>query len=852
MWISLISLLPAALATWLAALSALVAAEEPPVLSEATAHFETHVRPLLMKRCLSCHSAAEGDLEGGLGLDSRLGWQEGGERGPAVVPGDPEASLLIRAVRYTDPDLQMPPDRQLAAEEIARLEEWVRLGAPDPRDGVPRTQHGPDPSDPVAGREHWAFQPLADPQPPSVNAGNWPLAELDLFVLARLEAEGLAAAGEAEPTTLLRRLSFALTGLPPSREQIAAFTADPSEAAYERLVDEMLASRQFGERWGRHWLDLARYADSNGLDENFLFREAWRYRNWVIDAVAADMPFDRFLAVQLAGDLLPFDSTAQRDRQRIGAGFLTIGPKVLLGNPAEKQKMEVADELIDTVGRAVLGQTLGCARCHDHKFDPVPTADYHALAGIFTSTDVMERRYMLGEQRVMERLVGLGDGGEEVDDAYEHYWRTLRPGLEVWKQRGGEALSLLTVGSLENADTADALAKIIAEVPEAVAEAARDPQAAVETRIQAQRAFLANVSSRLASPPPIPPRAMSPMDRDEPAHEFIRIAGDPDRKGEQVPRGFLQVLSDASPEIPASESGRIQLTAWLTDVDGGGGALTARVLANRVWHHLIGRGIVRTVDNFGRTGELPTHPQLLEHLAGELVAADWSLKSLVRQVVLSRSFRLSSRHDDAAAAIDPANTLLWRAHRRRLDPESLRDAMRAAAGTLDLAPMESTVGSLGDQATAVGGNTNRRRTDFPCRSVYLPVIRNDLPEVFQSLDFADPHKTTGLRPQTTVATQGLYMLNNEQVMDAAAATASRVLEACDGAATPAGQEAALGMLFELVVGKLPDAAEREAMRRFLQQAEESKTAAGAEHAQQDAWGMAAHALMASSRFQMVE
>ena len=837
---------------WLVPPLALAAVSVAARADDEVAYFETHIRPLLVKRCLSCHSEAEGVTEGDLSLDTRLGWQEGGSSGPAVVVGEPEASLLMRAVRYDDPDLQMPPDRKLAAEEIAVLETWIRRGAADPRDGVPRPAAGPPPSDPVAGREHWAFRPLQHPTAPSVSDGEWPLVELDAFVLARLEAEGLTAALNASPHMLLRRLSFALTGLPPTPEQIARFVHDPSSLAYEHLVDEMLASRAFGERWGRHWLDLARYADSNGLDENFLFREAWRYRNWVIDAVADGIPFDRFLAEQLAGDLLPHDTLDQRDRQRTAAGFLTIGPKVLLGNPAEKQKMEVADELIDTVGRAILGQSLGCARCHDHKFDPVPTADYYALAGIFTSTQVMEGRYMLGEQRVMERLVGIGEEGEAADDAYENYWRVVRPGLETWKKQGGEALTLLVSGAVETPDAATAFQKIVDETPDAITELARDPLVPCETRIQVQRLFLRDVERRLTSPPAIPPRVMSPVDRAEVADECIRIAGDPDRKGDHVPRGFLQVLSTHSPEVPADASGRMQLAAWLVDVDGGAGTLTARVLANRVWHHLIGRGLVRTVDNFGRTGEPPSHPELLDHLATQLVAADWSLKHLIRQVVLSRTFRMGSTHDAAAAAQDPDNTLLWRAHRRRLDPESLRDAMLSAAGTLELTAMDSTVNYLGDQATAVGANTNRRRTDFQCRSVYLPVIRNDLPEIFESLDFTDPHKTTGMRPQTTVATQGLFMLNDEQVMNAATATAARVLAAHDDARTADAQHAALRMLFECVVGEPPAPADEAAVLDFVDRVEQVATAAGSESAHSDAWTQAVHALFASSRFQMVE
>ena len=508
--------------------------------------------------------------------------------------------------------------------------------------------------------------------------------------------------------------------------------------------------------------------------------------------------------------------------------------------------MEVADELIDTVGRTFLGQSLGCARCHDHKFDPIPTADYYALAGIFTSTEVMERRYMLNEQRVMERLVGLGEGGEAVDDAYELYWREQRSGYTVWQEKGQKGLAALLAGD------ADTVATILKEVPDAFAELARDPAASLETRVQVQRAHLAEVARLLAEPPGIPPRAMSPTDKPSPADEWIRLAGDPDRKGQQVPRGFLQVCSDEAASIPDDTSGRLQLAEWLVDVEHGAGQLTARVMANRLWHHLVGRGIVRTVDNFGRTGEPPSHPELLDHLASQLIAADWSLKAVIRQIVLSRTFTMSSRHDEQAAAADPDNILLWRAHRRRLDPESLRDALLTAAGTIDLTPLDSSVSYLGDQATAVGGNTNRRRTDFPCRSVYLPVIRNDLPEVFAALDFTDPHRTTGMRPQTTVATQGLFMLNDEQVMDAAAATAQRVLAACDQADTSDTRATAIRMLFELVSGTPPTAADAEAMRRFLAESEEARRAGGSETPRQDAWGFAVHALFASSRFQVVE
>jgi hypothetical protein len=453
----------------------------------------------------------------------------------------------------------------------------------------------------------------------------------------------------------------------------------------------------------------------------------------------------------------------------------------------------------------------------------------------------MERRYMLGEQRDMERLVGLGPEGDKLDQAYEEYWR----GVPRLKERQKHARSALE--ALEKDDLA-ALEALASKQPEALAEGAADATRNKEDRIAAQRAFIAELSASIKNAPAIPARAMIPSDVEQPADDHIRLAGQFDRMGDKVSRGFLRVLGETAVPIPASHSGRRELSCWLTDVDSGAGRLAARVLANRIWHHLIGCGIVRTVDNFGRTGEAPTHPELLDHLARELIASGWSIKSLVRQVVLSRTFGLSSQHDEAGHALDPENRLCWRAHRRRLDPESLRDAMLLAAGQLDLRRMNSTVWYLGDQATAVGDNKVRRRTDFPSRSVYLPVIRNDLPELFSVFDFADPHATTGMRPQTTVATQGLFLLNDNSVMDAAAATAGRLL-----AGDKTGESgASIDKMFELILGSRPTDEEHQRVRSFLGEVEQRLMAAGEPDARHRAWSLACQALLASSRFQILE
>jgi hypothetical protein len=831
--------------------------------------FESHVRPILVQRCYSCHSVRSNKREGGLLLDSRPGWLEGGERGEAIVVGDVDASLLIRAIRHQDDELQMPPDKPLPQESIEHFEQWIKMGAPDPRNSPASPDlSAPKPSDPIAGRDHWAFRSLDTVSPPTAMS-DWSLTAIDRYVEQARENAQLPVVADADRRTLLRRVYFQVIGLPPTTEELLEFVNDTRPDAYQRVVDRLLSSPHFGERWGRHWLDLARFADSNGLDENFLFREAWRYRNWTIEAVNIDLPYDEFLRQQIAGDLLPYETISQRDQQRIAAGFLVVGPKVLLGINAQQQRMDVADEQLDTIGKAILGQTLGCARCHDHKFDPIPTADYYAMAGIFTSTTVMQQRYMLGQQRVMEQLVGLGEPNQETNRAYETYWRD-RSKLEERAKQAKAALDLLNKG-----DESDALKKIITAHPDAVTDEAKDESLPIEDRKTSQKILADTLAESFAKPPAIPPRAMIPSEAKEPADEPIRIAGQFDKPGGIAPRGVLTVLSaEPFPKLD-KQSGRLELVEWLAKIDGGAGQLTARVHANRVWHQLFGRGLVRTVDNFGRTGEPPTHPALLDHLARTLISSGWSTKQLVREIVLSRTFQLSSAHDHDAHPVDPDNKWLWRANRRRLSPEALRDAMLSVAQQLDRRPLDSTVAYLGDQATAVGDNKVRRRTDFPNRSVYLPVIRNDLPELFDAFDFANPHATTGMRPQTVVAKQGLFMLNDNSVMTAAESTARHIIQRTIDA-TP---ETRVDRIFESIIGVLPTSDERVEIARFaskMQQALQTKTnttvskeVAPTQTASQtppeldgkvkaeldtelEAWTMVCHALFASSRFQVLE
>lgn len=849
---------------------------------EQVAWFETNIRPLLAEKCYSCHSIKEAESEGGLTLDTKSGWQKGGDNGPALVPKDVDASLLIRAIRYQDPDLQMPPDKKLTDRQIKMLEQWVLAGAPDPRGDAVAAKKSYDPADPEHGKSHWAFTPLRSPNPPPKisDPNNWAETPIDRFVLKKLVDKGLEPNQTADRRTLATRVFLLLTGLPPTSEQLDQFVKDESDDAYEQLVDQLIASPQFGEVWGRHWLDLARYADSNGLDENFLFREAWRYRNWVINAVNVDQPFDEFTTEQVAGDLLPFNSIEERDRQRIGAGFLVIGPKVLLGVNGELQKMDVADELIQTVGTTFLAQTLGCARCHDHKFDPFPTEDYYSLAGIFTSTEVMQMRYMLGEQRKMERLFGLGPDEDTVNSAYEKYWRergSLKGSLDQaknaladLKKKDSDLAQLLN--KYAAALSQEAKAKLEALIQAGTKKIAEPESDECKSIIDLQQKHVAELESRYSKPPPIPPRAMIPVDKKQVADESIRIAGQFNKKGKTVPRGFLRVLSNGAFSIPKQGSGRMELADWLTDVDKGAGQLTARVLANRIWHHLIGQGIVKTTDNFGRTGETPSHPELLDYLASELIRSNWSVKSVVRTIVLSSTFRQSSQHNKAGNDLDPENRLAWRANRRRLSPEAYRDRMLFVANKLDLRPLDSTVNYLGDQATAVGANTNRRRTDFPNRSIYLPVIRNDLPEIFEAFDFADTHRPTGSRPTTTVATTGLYILNDPLMMSTSRSVASRIL------AEPGLTDSErIQSMFSIILGASSTEYEQEQIKDFVAATEtlalkelqsqkknensdnkkketqsDKSDANSRKEARLRAWASACHAIFASSRFQIME
>lgn len=612
-------------------------------------------------------------------------------------------------------------------------------------------------------RNFWAFQPVREVTLPKVKNQRWPRGPIDRFILAKLEEKHLVPARDAGKLVLLRRLTFDLIGLPPTPEQMEAFQHDDSPQAVERVVDRLLGSKEFGERWGRHWLDVARYADSNGLDENFTYYDAWRFRNYVIDAFNKDKPFDQFVREQIAGDLLPSASRKQRDEQITATGFLVVGPKVIGGSDKEQGRMDAVDEQIDTVGKAFLGLSLGCARCHDHKFDPVPTKDYYALAGIFGSTETVHGNLLHRRDLSGWNLRPLGEDGEKL---YTD-WKAYDEKLDALKKKRDQSQSDLTslkkrikteANEVKGASAATSSAK---QPPAVDLKATQEEISKLEQTVKSLAVEIKQLSEH---PAPKPPLAMAVSERDAVADARICVRGDIRRQGDVVPRGFIQVASHGAHPIPSAEqSGRLELAEWLVNP---GHPLTSRVIANRVWHHLFGEGLVRTVDDFGRQGERPSHPELLDYLAARFRAVNWSFKRMIREIVLSRVYQLSTEDNEPSFAADPENRLLWRMNRRRLDVEALRDSILAISGQLDPSPAESVVSALPDQATGVGDKPHKPFESVR-RTVYLPVIRNDLRPEFQIFDFADPQTVSGRRNLTIVAPQSLFLLNGKLLQHSA-------------------------------------------------------------------------------------
>jgi hypothetical protein len=628
------------------------------------------VRPVLATHCSECHGAKK--QEAGLRLDSRPAIVKGADAGPVVVAGDPAASKLIAAINYNDEKLQMPPDGKLPPEAIEALSEWVKRGLPWPADSASPAAAG----EVDAWRRHWAFRPLADAPEPTVEHGDWVRSPIDRFVLARLEAEGFEPSPLADRRTWLRRVSYDLVGLPPTAAEFDAFAADTSPDAQARVVDRLLASPAYGERWGRHWLDCARYADSigylaGGKDRNY--PNAYKYRDWVVRALNDDLPYDEFLVRQIAADRLP---TAE-DRSTLAAlGFLTVGRR-FLGN-----KVDIIDDRLDTLCRTTMGLTISCARCHDHKFDPIGIKDYYSLYGVLAST-------------------------------------------------------------IEPEEPAD---------------------------------------------------LMTMADAPQPHNERVFIRGNPGNPGEEAPRQFLPCLAGDKLRPFIDGSGRLELARAIASRDN---PLTARVAVNRVWLNFFGAGLVRTPSDFGLRSDPPTHPELLDFLARRFMDEGWSLKKLHRLIVLSSTYGQSSHETEEMRRRDPANLLLSRMNRRRLDLEAMRDSLLVVAGALDPA--------VGGPAVDMFSQPFTRR-----RTIYGQVERQNLPGLFRTFDFANPDTHSAQRFTTIVPQQALFLLNSPFVVEQASSLAAR-----SEVQSIADARERVVELYRLVLGRGPTDAEIQPVLEFV-------------------------------------
>ena len=788
-----------------------------PPTPEQLEFFEKRIRPIFVAHCYECHSGEKKKHEGSLFVDSRAALLKGGDSGPALIIGDAEKSLLMIAVRQTDKDLKMPPESKLSAAQIDDLAAWIKMGAPDPRvatsSGIaakPKTGMTLE-----EGRKFWSFQPIKDPPVPAVKNTAWPRNAIDHYALARMEAANVSPAADADKRTLLRRVTYDLTGLPPTPEEMAALLADESPQAWERVVDRLLASPRYGERWGRHWLDVVRYADTCGNASDYPVPQAHKYRDWVIAALNRDLPYDQFLREQLAGDLLPSDNDVQRFERVTATGYLAIARR--FGGDRMGEHHLTLEDTIDNVGRAMLGTSIACARCHDHKFDPFTVSDYYGLYGIFSST-----RYP---------FPGAEVGREQAD-----FVPLLTPAqIEALNKPHQERLAAIQ-NEINALQAAEAEAKKAEETPEKAAKVAEATKLLKEA--QQRHGAVAKEKPVIATAYAVAETAA--------ANAKVHLRGDPKRLGDEVPRHFPAILGGQQlPGESANGSGRLQLANWVTNPEN---PLTARVIVNRVWQYHFGRGIVETPNDFGKQGKAPSHPELLDHLASRLVQHGWSLKSLHKLILLSHIWQLSSSDVAASSKLDPNNELFWRYTRRRLDAESLRDSLLIVSGELD----ESPAGAHPFPPAHTWGWTQHNPFtavyDTKRRSVYMMQQRLKKNPYLAIFDGADPSSSTAVRLPSTTPLQALFLMNDPFAHHSAGKLAARVM-----AAKPE-EPARIEMIYQLTMSRAPLPEEASECSEFLKTYREKLAARGTPppQADGDAWSALARAIVSSNEFAFID
>jgi mono/diheme cytochrome c family protein len=745
-------------------LPALLLSLTPFPLSAATPDFNRHIQPIFEARCIKCHGPD--DQNGGLRYDQKTAALAQADSGHhAIVPGNPAQSHLLKRITSTHKDEQMPPKGpRLSPAEIQTLTDWIQSGAP-----WPQAQSAPS-----ASSTHWSFQPLSHPPIPAVKDPSWPRNPIDHFIQAKRDATGLTAVPDAPPHVLTRRLAYTLTGLPPN-------PSPPSDLP--ATIDSLLASPAYGERWARHWLDWARYADTAGDNSDYPIPQARLYRDYVIAAFNADLPYDRFLTEQLAGDLLPAASQEQKNRQTIATGYLALARR--FGSLVERYPWHLTiEDTLDNLGRTVMGLTLSCARCHDHKFDPVSTRDYYGLYGFFASTQYP--------------FPGL-----ELFKA-QHHFVPLLPQKEL-------RAKLKPSFQQETARLTAELAKRLAEdEAQAIENARREKDASLAEQRRLKEDLdrnlkrTRNVGEALAGhlkKQPLIPTAYAVQDA-QPVNARIHLKGEPDRPGAEVPRKFPDILGGHTlpAEIAAKTSGRLQLAQWITDAQN---PLTARVIVNRVWQRHFGKGLVASTSDFGLRGEPPTHPELLDWLASDFIRHGWSLKHLHRRILTSRTWQMASIDTPENLASDPGNTRYWKFNRQRLDAESLRDTLLLISNQLDATPQ---IQSFPFPPVKDWQYTQHHpfKDDYPNhkRSIYQLTKRLTASPYLQTFDGPDPNVCTATRGTSITSLQALHFLNDETLHNAASAIAGQLLK------TPRPPEQHLTRLHHLLFTRTPTSEEQ--------------------------------------------
>jgi cytochrome c553 len=782
----------------------LQAAADSKAADDREAFFETRIRPVLAAKCFRCHGASK--INNGLRVDRRDALIRGGDSGPALVAGRPDQSLLIRAMRQVD-DLKMPPapGSRLPEAVIADFERWIRGGAawPEPADAAWKTADGAQ-----SGQTHWAFRPVVKRDPPTDPSG-WSANAVDRFIAQGYRSQALKPVSAALKGVLLRRAYFDLLGLPPTPEEVRAFVADESPTAFEEIIDRLLASPQYGERWGRYWMDVARYADTAGDNADYPVPEARLYRDYIIDSFNADKPYNEFLREQIAGDLIAKRADPKRYAERVTAtGFLALSRRYATA-PYELWHLTLEDT-IDTVGRACLGMTLRCARCHDHKFDPVPTADYYRLYGVFAST----RFPYAGSEELVSMKFGRRAFAPLVPES------AAAPRLVAYER--------------EIKSEREAIAQL---------ETSHSREASANSRLKSLQKRL-RVLERSGTPEALP--VAYAVSKGTVADANIQLHGEPSQPGAIVARGaphFLPAFQGTAP--PANESGRLELADWIASPRN---PLTARVMVNRVWQHHFGRGIVATPSNFGTRGSPPTHPELLDWLTASFIEHGWSIKWLHRTIMSSRTYQLASTGNAHNEGADQSNHWYWRFERQRLDAEAIRDAMLDAAGTLDWTrPGPHPFPDIADWSWT---QHFPFKAAYPSnhRSVYLMTQRLHRHPFLGLFDGPDTNTTTDVRSSSTVPLQALFLMNSIFMRDTAAAFARR---ACRDASDPRER---VCRMEELAYSRSPTSDETAKAEEYLAQYRHLALTTGLNPARADteAWQSYARVILTANEFFYVD